>query len=140
MKARIAAWPAIGVGLSVAFGGCANVVPAAQMTLDVSNGTTVPVTLVVNGTTIEAIQPGSGAELSTSELPGLPWVARVMSPSGRELVMLVVHDGDVYSSRDGKEQHGVAQRVDLSCGRIDLWSGPPLAGPAPNPGTPGDCD
>ena len=51
-----------------------------------------------------------------------------------------VHDGDVYSSSDGRQSHGVAARADLSCGRIDLWSGPPLAGPAPNPGTPGDCD
>ncbi len=31
-------------------------------------------------------------------------------------------------------------RVDLSCGRIDIWSGTPMMGPAPGPGVPGDCD
>ena len=34
---------------------------------------------------------------------------------------------------------GDAVRVDLSCGRLDIWSGPPLLGPPPGPGTPGDC-
>jgi hypothetical protein len=34
---------------------------------------------------------------------------------------------------------GDGNRVDLSCGRIDVWAGPPLLGPAPGPGTPGDC-
>jgi hypothetical protein len=53
------------------------------------------------------------------------------------LVSMIVHDGDVVAAADGDK--GDANRVDLSCGRLDIWSGPPLLGPAPGPGSPGDC-
>ncbi len=35
---------------------------------------------------------------------------------------------------------GVGFREDLCCGRLDVWLGVPHAGPAPGPGTAGDCD
>ncbi len=116
-------------------GGCnTGAVPADQMALNVSNESTMAVNLVVNGAVIETLNPGVADSLPASRLPGLPWAAEVQTAAGRPLINLIVHDGDVGKS------NGVAHRVDLSCGRIDIWSGPPLGGPAPGPGAPSDCD
>ncbi len=124
---------------AVTLAACASgVVPAEAMKLDVSNETTIPVSLLVNGTSVRAIAAGEAAELGANELPGLPWDAEVQTASGRLLVHLRVNGGDVTVQEHGVR--GAAARVDLSCGRIDLWSGPPLLGPAPGPGSPGDCD
>ncbi len=107
------------------------------MSLDISNGSTLPLTLTVNAQQIETIGAMGGDHIVSARLPALPWDARLLSPSGREILQLTVHEGDVHS--DQRSESGVARRVDLSCGRIDMWSGPPLAGPMPGPGKPGDC-
>jgi hypothetical protein len=114
------------------------VVSPSDMTLSVLNSTTVAVVLVVNGTGVTDLMPGAQADVSAGKLPSLPWSAEVRLRSGRTLLSLTVKAGDVV--RDPSSQKGDATRVDLSCGRIDLWSGPPLNGPVPGPGTPGDCD
>jgi len=120
-------------------------IPAAQMSLGVWNGSTLTVDLVVNGVRIESFAPGQADDaIPASRLPRLPWQAEVRSPSGRVLVSLPVQEGDVWETvdpRGGGASKGDANRVDLSCGRIDIWSGPPLGGPAPppSPGSPGDC-
>jgi hypothetical protein len=120
-------------------GACAaGVVAPEAMKLDVSNETTIPVSLVVNGAPVRAIPAGEAVEVSSNQLPPLPWDARVQTASGRMLVHLRVNPGDVTIQEHGSG--GVGARADLSCGRIDLWSGPPLLGPAPRPGNPGDCD
>ena len=125
------------------FGG-PGVVPPASMTLSIENGTTIPVLLVVNGSTIETLQPQQAETgIPASRLPPLPWAAEVRTTSGRQLLAMTVHAGDVVQingSDGGGSSQGDGARVDLSCGRIDLWSGPPMLGPAPGPGTPGDCD
>jgi hypothetical protein len=119
--------------------------PAAKMSLGVWNGSTLTVTLVVNGVTIESLAAGQADyAIPASRLPPLPWQAEVRSPSGRVLVSLPVQEGDVWETVDssgGGASKGDANRIDLSCGRIDIWSGPPLGGPAPPPsaGSPGDC-
>jgi len=119
------------------------VVPPDSMSLAINNGTTLTVSLVVNGSLIASVDPatclGCSADdaVPASLLPPLPWQAEVRSPSGRVLVSLTVHEGDVVYSSSSSQ--GDANRVDLSCGRIDLWSGPPLSGPPPEPGSPGDC-
>ncbi len=114
------------------------------MTLAIQNGTTIPVILVVNGTTIARFEPQSGEPgIPFTRLPPLPWATEVRMVSGRVLLQMTVHAGDVveiHRSDGTGSSKGDGARVDLSCGRIDLWSGPPLAGPAPGPGTPGDCD
>jgi hypothetical protein len=119
------------------------VVPADSMSLSVNNSTTLAVNLVVNGQLIAQLDPsmclGCSADDSVpaSLLPPLPWEAQVQTSAGRVLLALTVREGDVeYENSSSK---GDASRVDLSCGRIDLWSGPPLDGPAAGPGTPGDC-
>ena len=130
-----------------ALGGCSllgggGVVPAAEMSLGISNGTTIPVGLSVNGTTIETFEAGGGDQaIPATKLPALPWVAEVRTVAGRVLLRLTVHEGDVIETHSygGGSSKGDGARVDLSCGRIDLWSGPPLLGPMPGPGIPGDC-
>lgn len=113
------------------------------MSLAINNSTTLTVGLVVNGSLVASLEPnsclgcGQDDAVPASLLPPLPWHVEARSPSNRVLVTLDVHAGDVdYESNSAK---GDGNRVDLSCGRLDIWSGPPLLGPAPGPGTPGDC-
>ena len=126
-----------------ASGNVLGVVPPDSMSLAVDNETSLTVSLVVNGTLIASLDPSTclgctdDSVVPASLLPPLPWRAEVHSPSGRVLLSLTVNAGDVeYEPSSSK---GDANRVDLSCGRIDLWSGPPLVGPAPGPGSSGDC-
>ena len=106
--------------------------------LVVSNQTTLTVDLAVNGFVVRAIQPRTQESVSPKDLPPLPWSIEARTSSGRVLSQLTVRPGDVRVTAG--EMKGDAVRVDLSCGRLDVWSGPPLLGPAPGPGTPGDCD
>jgi hypothetical protein len=112
------------------------------MTLSIENDTTIAVTLVVNGKAIETVPAGGYEDPIKAELPSLPWNVETRSPSGRVLSSMTVYPGDVWQTTEPNgngEAHGDAVRVDLSCGRLDVWSGPPLLGPAPDPGPSGDC-
>ena len=119
------------------------VVPPDQMTLNVSNGSTLAVTLVVNDTVVAVVPPNDGlSDIAAAKLPALPWSVEVRSPTGRALVSMTVSPGAVWRMDLGggaSQLSGAGNRVDLSCGRIDVWSGPPMSGPVPGPGTPGDC-
>ena len=123
--------------------GAVVVVPPDAMTLNVSNGSTLQVSLVVNGQSIETIDAGDGRfDIPAGRLPPQPWDAQVRSPSGRVLLEVTVDAGDVWrqvEQNGHSSSSGTGARVDLSCGRIDLWSGPGILGPAPGPGVPGDC-
>jgi hypothetical protein len=124
-------------------GGFQGVVPAEAMTVSAQNGTNLYVNLFVNDVYVTTFAPGDclgcrGDDgISAGVLPPLPWQAEIRTQSGRVLVALPVHAGDVIQTDSSRK--GDANRIDLSCGRIDIWSGPPLLGPAPGPGTPGDC-
>lgn len=111
---------------------------SAPSPLSYSNGTTLSIDLVVNGSTLLTAAPGAGGEVAVSALPPLPWSVSAQTSSGRVLKSMTVRAGDVTTV--GNVQKGDAFRVDLSCGRLDVWTGPPLLGPAPGPGTPGDCN
>ena len=110
--------------------------------LVVSNGTTLRVTIVVNGMALRTIQPQTDETVFVKDLPPLPWAVEARTSAGRALLSMSVRAGDVWETTrpDGShELNGDANRVDLSCGRLDMWSGAPLLGPAPGPGSPGDC-
>jgi hypothetical protein len=107
---------------------------ASNPPLSISNGTTIPVTLVVNGSTVETVAPGDRQDPVTTALPPRPWTIEARSPSGRVLASLAVSATDDISNMSGR-----AVRADLSCGRLDVWSGPPMLGPVFSPGPPGDC-
>jgi hypothetical protein len=112
--------------------------------LQVNNGTRLAVTVLVNGQVIRTVEPKSGiVEISPERLPPVPWNVEVRSPSGRLLVNLLVRPEMVTRATGTGGQvslTGAAARADLSCGRLDVWVGPPLLGPLPEPGKPGDCD
>ena len=113
----------------------------APMKLSVQNGTTVVVTLVVNGTVVETFPPGAFEDPIKAELPPLPWSVETRSPSGRVLSRMTVKEGDYVTSNGPTAGmvKGDAVRVDLSCGRLDVWYGPPLLGGTFIPGPSGDC-
>jgi hypothetical protein len=125
--------------------GCGTPAASQVYAIGVANGTTLAVTLVVNGQVIRTFTAGSGTGtngIPASEIGPLPWVVEARSPSGRLLTSMTVRAGDVSSTSlpgGGGSDIGVAGRVDLSCGRLDIWAGPPLLGPVPGSGTPGDC-
>ena len=110
--------------------------------LGVSNGTTLAVTLVVNGQRVAVFPPG-GPEpsMDLTALPPLPWSVQALSPSGRVLTSMQVQPGEIEGPNSAVHTIPMG-RVDLSCGRITIWAGDyPPSGPAPmgSPGTPGDC-
>jgi len=114
--------------------------------LGVSNGTTLPVTLVVNGLTVATFEPGQPAPtIDVIRLPDLPWTVEAKAPSGRVLTSMRVKPGDVSSTAEPggvTRSSGTFGRVDLSCGRLTIWSGIEPSGPIPpSPaGSPGDCE
>lgn len=126
------------VGLAAVLAGCGLLPAAAAAPLSYSNQTSIAVDLVLNGSRVVTINPGQAGAVPVSVLPPLPWTVAAQTSSGRVLATLVVKAGDVDQS--GTSQKGDAVRVDLSCGRLEIWSGPPLSGPAPGPGSPGDCE
>lgn len=138
-RARVLSWALFGLAL---LGACSPTPTAPAYDLVVSNQTTLTVTLVVNGAVIRSVQPQT-QEIVSTNLPPLPWSVETRTSSGRALSRLTLRAGDVWVTNlpgGGSQMKGDAVRVDLSCGRLDVWSGPPLLGPPPGPGTPGDCD
>ena len=124
--------------LAAILAGCASgALPSASASsarLSVANFTTIPVTLVVNGAVVETVAPGVREDPVQAALPSLPWSVETRSPSGRVLSTMTVKSGDSAGS------FGDAVRADLACGRLDIWSGPPMLGPTfiPDPSRP--CD
>ena len=119
------------------------VVPDRWMTISVSNGTTLNLALFVNGLFVTYLAAGvcdgcgDNDAIPAAVLPALPWSVEVRTPAGRSLVSASIQSGDAAYSSNGDQ--GRFARVDLSCGRIDIWSGSRPLGPAPEPGTSGDC-
>jgi hypothetical protein len=111
-------------------------IPVA-VSLSYSNQTTIAVDLVVNGTKVSTMLPGTDGTVLASSLPAQPWAVQAQTSKGRVLTSMTVRPGDI--AQGSGYSRGDAVRVDLSCGRLDIWSGPPLVGPAPGSGSPGDC-
>ncbi len=113
--------------------------------LNVGNGTTLDVTLTVNGTAVGVFPPGvAGPTIDVSELPPLPWQVGAQTSSGRLLTFMTVREGDaVVTTQNGVSSSTIPMgRVDLSCGRLTIWAGdhPPSGPVPPSPaGSPGDC-
>ena len=136
-------------GVVVAIAAC-NVLPPPldeRPKLGISNGTTLDVTLFVNGVRV-AEYPAGGPqpEIDSSNFPALPWVVEARSATGRVLTSMTVAPGQVRTTAvpgGGTEHSGAVGRVDLSCGRLTIWAGDiQPSGPMPGeqPGEPGDCE
>jgi hypothetical protein len=113
-----------------------------------SNGSSLVVTLVLNGEAVGSASPEAGMEpIDFAKLPPLPWTIEARSASGRVLTSMTVNAGDVTADSDSSgglsSSKGTMGRVDLSCGRITIWAGySQPSGPfPPSPaGSPGDCE
>jgi hypothetical protein len=135
--------------LGLIVGGCAAVPgssAAVRPKLGISNGTTLAVTIVINGRIVATAKPeGGGPEVDPLTLPDLPWSVEARSPSGRVLTSMKVKVGDIWTTvRPGGavESSGAFARVDLSCGSLRIWAGDVMpSGPVPaSPaGSSGDC-
>lgn len=134
--------------LALLFAGCAALPPppptaTAPVQLGVANGTTLDVTLYLNGQAVAVSAAGGPPPaIDSARLPPLPWIVEARSPSGRILTSMRVEPGDVVSDPAMGMHRGSMGRVDLSCGRLTIWAGdfqPSGPAPASPPGTPGDC-
>jgi hypothetical protein len=112
-------------------------VPDAEMSLTANNQSDRTLELYVNGGKIGDVAAKSQPTYKAQDLPPLPWTAELRLPTGRTLLALAVASGSVVRTANGSQSPG--SRVDLSCGRIELFAIYPLLGPAPGPGRPGDC-
>jgi hypothetical protein len=112
-------------------------------TLNVNNDTTLVLTIVVNGQPISVVGAKTAAAFQPAGLPALPWLVEARSSRGRIVLRLGVAVGSVTDTvgLNGEHEHGApGARVDLSCGRLDMYpSDTPMLGPAPGRGVPGDC-
>jgi hypothetical protein len=102
-----------------------------------ANGTTLAIDLYVNGHSLLKMSAGANGSIPASQLPALPWLVETRTSSSRVLSTMTVRQGDVVAGPSGS--HGDGVRVTLSCGALDIWSGPPLIGPVTTPGSSDDC-
>jgi len=109
--------------------------PPLLPTVSVANGTNILVAIAVNGTVVETVPPGTTEDPIPATLPARPWTVEARSPSGKVLATLTVSAQDFISANSG-----AAVREDLACGRLDLWSGPPLLGPMFSPDASKPCE
>lgn len=127
--------------LAILAAGCSLLPP--DYTVHVSNSTTLPLTVVVNGQNVGVVQPESRGDYSPNTLPSKPWSVEARMSSGRVLATMTVEDGAIQDKRalDGTgEYSSVGGRVTLSCGQIWLWVGEPGYGGGAAEGVPGDCN
>jgi len=107
------------------------------MSLTANNQSDRALELFVNGGKVADVAAMSQLTMPAKDLQPLPWAAELRLTTGRTLVSLAVASGSVVRQANGSLSTGT--RVDLSCGRIELWAVIPLGGPPPGPGRPGDC-
>lgn len=131
----------VAVVLMVMLTGCGPAPAASKPSLTVANGTTLTVTLVVNGVRIADYSPGApDPSIDPAVVPALPWTVEVRSPSGRILTSMHVEIGEVTNA--GNVHQIPTGMVDLSCGRLVVFAGdyaPSIPPPGPSPGTASDC-
>ena len=106
-----------------------------------SNGTKLDIAIAINGQVVVVAAPGQGAPQVDVPMPSLPWHVEARTASGRVLGSFDLLDGQATCEPvgDAVRCSGGLLRVDLSCGRLDIWAGVRPSGPMPGPGVPGDC-
>ena len=144
-------WSVVSVAfvLAAMVTGC-GVIPVPSPPVDPSlfdihaaNGTTIPVSVVVDGQVAAVVPAGGEVTIPSGTLPAPPYTIEARIASGRVLDSVTVAPGSVTRvvNSDGTgSASGVAIRTGLSCGQFTLWVGVRPSGPAPGPGAPGDCD
>lgn len=124
----------VGAITLVVLAGCSSQV-VAPPTLGISNTTTLPLALIINGRSIGEYGPGQTvAAIDPGALPGLPWQVEVRSLSGGSVLTFAVTAGNVA-------QPMKVSTSDTGCGIVTVWTGdvvPPLFSPMPTGANPGE--
>jgi hypothetical protein len=132
--------------VAIALAGCSFLTgaPSEDYDIVVGNGTTLVVGVFVNGALAYTYGPGEGGAIPATSLGRLPWAVEARTASGRLLASMGVTAGSTGCTTSANEGacHGVVAMVDLSCGRFQMYTNGSgfSGGPAPGPGTPGDCE
>jgi hypothetical protein len=136
--------------VSFAIAGCGLLpMPSVQsarpslLDIHVDNGTTRDISIMVNGVGTAVVGAKQSETISAATLPPGNWSIDARLPGGRNVLSFVVITADITATEDPTGAGsivGAGQRVDLSCGRLDVWVAVAPLGPPPGPGTPGDCD
>ena len=134
------------IAAAVAVLACRAASPTTPVDLGIANGTTLTVSLYVNGRLVSDSHPGAPSpSIDPNSLPPLPWTVEARSATGRVLTAMLVEPGEVWMAIGPDDQvshNGTFGRVDLSCGRLTIWAGDVVPSgpiPPPSPGSPGDC-
>ncbi len=108
----------------------------------VQNGTTLVLTVTVNGGVALQLAPGEERRsIEFSMLPARPWVVEARTASGRVLATMRVSASDGVPGPGGAMTQ-VRSETKLSCGTLLMYIGdsPPPGLPQENPSfEPGDC-
>ena len=135
-----------GVLLLVLVTGCGPIVPigvvpspsvGADGNVHVSNGTTLDISIVVNGLSIGTVRAGDEIAIESSRLPGLPWAVEARSPSGRLILPWHVGVGQIQKALDGTGAS--AATATLTCGVFTIRIGA-IGDTGPDPNPPDSCD
>jgi hypothetical protein len=108
----------------------------------VGNGTTLDLTLWVNGTQVASVARDGGTTLGPDQLPPMPWTVEARTSSGRVIASFDAKASDLLPVVGVNSTSWTisGDRVDLSCGQLVISAGSiPIVGPPPGTGTPGDC-
>jgi hypothetical protein len=108
----------------------------------VANTMTLTLSMTVNGRDAGSAAAMASTVVDAREFGQAPWTIVARTSSGRELLTLELAANSAYYTT-GDYPHsafGPFSRLDLSCGRLDLWVGSPAAGPMPTGSFPAhDC-
>jgi hypothetical protein len=114
----------------------AGVIEPGVSAFAIDNATDLTVELFANGALVGSWPPATRSDPIRWSMRAMPQDVEPRTQRGRLLLSFDVDPGTIGRAAGGV--HGAGARVDLSCGRLDVWSGPPMAGPIPGPGAPGD--
>jgi len=98
----------------------------------VSNQTPLQLRLVVNGSAVQDIPGSEQIRVPASTIGPLPWDLTVEAINGTPMLAFRVEASSVGGTASPSGPfgvRGVGSRIDLACGRVDAWVGPPLLGP-----------
>jgi hypothetical protein len=120
---------------------------ATTPNLGARNGTTIDVAIVVNNIEIGRLAPGQSIEGIQDRAGSLPWLVQLRTiDSGRPVLTMRLEQAELDPAVDANVasiESGSLTTVDLSCGRLEVWTGDRTAvgaGPPPGEGRPGDCE
>jgi hypothetical protein len=108
----------------------------------INNGTSLDVYVYVNDALVTTVAAGANTTVDPTSWGPAPWTIRTATSSGRQLTTGVLDPKKVWAATGDYplESQSFGERIDLSCGRLDVWAGGMASGPAPfGSYPPGDC-